>query len=151
MQHKGGGNTEETMVMLLRQNDQQSFFQLYDHYAPLISGIIKSIIDNKENAENVLKAIFEQLWSNKRNFDTSKETMFSWIYTLTTKIALRSRKLRGENASITPDQEEKIALELILVHGYSFHEITDQLNLSPDHLRSSIRTALKTYQTSPPQ
>lgn len=147
MGYTSSGNTEEAMILLLRQNDQQSFFKFYDHYAPLIFGIIKSIVEGKENAENVFQNCFEQLWKNKSNFNASQESIFSWIYKLTKELLLQSRA----PYSFTTAQEEKLALELIIVHGYSFYEISSQMNIPVDNLKSKIRTALQTGQNSSPQ
>ena len=138
------------MIALLDRNDQQSFGALYEYYAPLLFGIVKSIIEDKGNAETVLQQCFGEIWARRRGFDPAKESLFTWMYKITKDIAVRSRVSAPDiTADAQKEPDGKLALELIMIHGLSYQEAAAKLNVSVETLKFKIRSALqKTPQTS---
>ena len=70
-------DSEQTLVKLMRQGNQQAFGKLYDKYAPLLMGLIIRLVGDKKTAEDVLQQVFNKIWENKAVSDFSKERLFS--------------------------------------------------------------------------
>ena len=48
--------SEDELVLLLRQKDQQAFAYLYDNYAPALNGVIYRMVEEKQLAEDMIIA-----------------------------------------------------------------------------------------------
>ena len=70
-------DTEQSLVILMQQGNQQAFGKLYDKYAPMLMGLIIRLVGDKKTAEDVLQQVFNKIWENKTVFDFSKERLFS--------------------------------------------------------------------------
>ena len=46
--------SEEELVMMLQNKDQQAFSYLYDNYSAALNGIIYRLVENRELADDIL-------------------------------------------------------------------------------------------------
>jgi RNA polymerase sigma-70 factor (ECF subfamily) len=72
------------MVALLRRiagGDRDAFGLFYDAYAPLAFGLIRRIVGNAAEAEEVLQEVFLELWGAAHSFDPSRGTPEAWVVT----------------------------------------------------------------------
>ena len=67
-------DTEQSLVILMQQGNQQVFGRLFDKYAPMLMGLIIKLVGDKKTAEDVLQQVFHKLWDNKTLFDFFKGT-----------------------------------------------------------------------------
>ena len=84
---------QELVVLLLQQNDQ-AFSYLYDNYSPALFGIINQIVPDKELASDVLQDVFINIWRRIRSYDQTKGRLFTWMLNIARNAAidkLRSR------------------------------------------------------------
>lgn len=79
----GAKYTEEELIHLLQQKDQQAFSYLYDNYAPALNGVIVRMVETKELSEDILQEVFVKIWNNFTNYDKSKGRLFTWMVNLT--------------------------------------------------------------------
>lgn len=80
----------------IKNNDGNSFTQLYEKYYNLVYGIVFSILKNKENSEDVSQIIFSKIYElSKEKLPENYEA--SWIYKVSKNEALQYiRKQRSE-------------------------------------------------------
>lgn len=71
--------TETEFVDLLQSGKQEQFAQLYDAYSATLFGIIKRIIPDAEQAEDVLQDSFIKIWEKRDSYDPSKGSIFTWM------------------------------------------------------------------------
>jgi len=56
--------------------------QLYDRYRLILFGVLIRILNNREEAEDVLQEVFLQVWRRAADFDATRGRPFTWLVTL---------------------------------------------------------------------
>jgi RNA polymerase sigma-70 factor, ECF subfamily len=56
--------------------------QLYDRYRLILFGVLIRILNNREEAEDVLQEVFLQVWRRAADFDPNRGRPFTWLVTL---------------------------------------------------------------------
>lgn len=70
---------EETLVSMLSEKNPEGMEILYDNYAPALYGVIHRIIQEDEPAADVLKETFLKIWTQFRQYDPAKGSLFTWM------------------------------------------------------------------------
>lgn len=99
--------SEQEIISLLLNQDEQGFNYLYDNYAAAIYGMICRVVAEKEYANEVLQDVFVKIWKNIKQFDAEKGRLYTWMINLARNTAIdyiRSKGFQNEqkNQSI-PD------------------------------------------------
>ena len=87
--------SEEELVLLLKQKDQQAFSYLYDNYAPALNGVIYRMVEEKQLAEDILQEAFVKIWNNFPSYDSSKGRLFTWLLNLTKNLTIDTLRSKG--------------------------------------------------------
>lgn len=77
---------QDNDVELLRavaSQDEAALAQLYDRYRVILFGLLMRILNNREEAEDVLQEVFLQVWRRAADFDENRGRPFTWLVTLT--------------------------------------------------------------------
>jgi RNA polymerase sigma-70 factor (ECF subfamily) len=72
----------ETLLERVAQGDQRAFAQLYDLVAARVLGLVKRILIDHAQSEEVTQEIFLELWQTAPRFDPNKGGATSWILTM---------------------------------------------------------------------
>ena len=164
--------TEEELVSLLKQKDQQAFSYLYYNYSAALYGIILRILkQEEETSQDVLQESFVKIWKNLEHYDRSKGTLFTWMLNITRNSAidkLRSMKrvtIQSIDDNVyavdkehyhtgTEDKigvkavlnnlkpEHKIIIDIAYFGGYTQEEISEKLNMPLGTVKTRARAAL---------
>ncbi|WP_162238886.1 sigma factor [Microbacterium sp. Leaf320] len=70
---------EADLMMHIASGSQTAFAQLYDLTCTRIFGLILSVIDARESAEEVLEDTYVHVWAHAREFATYRGTASAWI------------------------------------------------------------------------
>ena len=62
--------------------DEAALAQLYDRYRVIVFGLLMRILNNREEAEDVLQEVFLQVWRKAGDFDEVRGRPFTWLVTL---------------------------------------------------------------------
>jgi RNA polymerase sigma-70 factor (ECF subfamily) len=76
---------QEIDVQLLKAiaaKDEAALAQLYDRYRVILFGLLMRILNNREEAEDVLQEVFLQVWRKAADFDENRGRPFTWLVTL---------------------------------------------------------------------
>jgi len=76
---------QENDVELLKAiaaRDEAALAQLYDRYRTILVGLLMRILNNREEAEDVLQETFLQVWRKAADFDESRGRPFTWLVTV---------------------------------------------------------------------
>ena len=76
---------QENDVALLKAiaaRDEVALAQLYDRYRAILFGLLMRILNNREEAEDVLQEVFLQVWRKAADFDENRGRPFTWLVTL---------------------------------------------------------------------
>ena len=75
--------------------DRPAFSQLYDRYAGVLYSTILRILNNHEEASDVLQEVFLQIWDKAPAYDPALGKPFNWALTMTRNKAIdRLRSLQ---------------------------------------------------------
>jgi RNA polymerase sigma-70 factor, ECF subfamily len=78
-------SAQESDVLLLKAiaaRDEAALAQLYDGYRAILFGLLMRILNNREEAEDVLQEVFLQVWRKAADFDEKRGRPFTWLVTL---------------------------------------------------------------------
>ncbi len=81
------------LLKAIAAKDDDALGQLYDRYRLILFGVLMRILNNREEAEDVLQEVFLQVWRRAADYDQNRGRPFTWLVTLA-----RSRgidRLRG--------------------------------------------------------
>jgi RNA polymerase sigma-70 factor (ECF subfamily) len=67
------------LIRRMAGGDRHAFGAFYDTFAPLAFGLIRRIVRNAAEAEDVLQEVFLELWASAHTFDPARGTPEAWI------------------------------------------------------------------------
>ena len=56
--------TQEEVLALISKKDDRAYTYLYDMYSKSLFSVIKNLINDREEAEDVLQEVFIKIWKN---------------------------------------------------------------------------------------
>lgn len=71
----------ELLKAIVRQ-DETALAELYDRYRVILFGLLIRILNNRDEAEDVLQEVFLQVWRQAKDFDENRGRPFTWLVTL---------------------------------------------------------------------
>ncbi|WP_460967832.1 RNA polymerase sigma factor [Spirosoma migulaei] len=102
---------EVQFVTALQQKRSSDFSLLYNAYAPALFGVLFRLVNDREQAEDLLQDVFIKIWSNSHQYDPTQGRLFTWLLTITRNVAmdqLRARKVQLKAATYLLEQSERI-------------------------------------------
>ena len=157
----------EAAIRRMTLGDDSGLAELYDRYAPLVTGLALRILRDPADAQDVLQAVFLQAWLQADRYDASRGAPEAWLCTITRTRALdqlRRRvglRERPETANVhhmaTPSTVERLAvqralselsplqrhaLELAYYEGLTQSEIATRLGEPLGTIKTRIRDAM---------
>lgn len=70
------------LLKALAARDEAALVRLYDRYRVILFGLLMRILNNREEAEDVLQETFLQVWRRAADFDENRGRPFTWLVTL---------------------------------------------------------------------
>ena len=70
------------LLKAVARKDESALGRLYDQYRAVLFGLILRILNNREEAEDVLQDVFIQVWRRAADFDENRGRPFTWLVTL---------------------------------------------------------------------
>lgn len=70
------------LLKAIAAHDEAALAQLYDRYRVILFGLLMRILNNREEAEDVLQEVFLQVWRRAADFDQNRGRPFTWLVTL---------------------------------------------------------------------
>ena len=75
-------NDDVELIKAIAARDEVALAQLYDRYRVILFGLLMRILNNREEAEDVLQEVFLQVWRKAAEFDENRGRPFTWLVTL---------------------------------------------------------------------
>ena len=70
------------LLKAIAEHDELALAKLYDRYRVIVFGLLMRILNNREEAEDVLQEVFLQVWRKAGDFDENRGRPFTWLVTL---------------------------------------------------------------------
>lgn len=86
------------------RGDQGAFAELYDELAPLLHGVIRKVVRDPAQSEEVTQEAFVELWRLAPRYDATRGSVRSWAATLAHRRAID--RVRSEQAARDRSERE---------------------------------------------
>ena len=81
-------STLEELLGLVATGDQQAFASLYDLVAPRVLGLIRKVLVDHAQSEEVTQEVFLEIWQNATRFEPGRGAARTWIMTMAHRRAI---------------------------------------------------------------
>ena len=102
---------DNDLLRAVARGDESALAAIYDRYRLILFGLILRILNDRQDAEDVLQEVFLQVWRRAGDFDEARGRAFTWLVTIARSRALDrlraagSRARRAEEAAQEPADE----------------------------------------------
>lgn len=93
-------------MLRVASGDEGAFEELYDAVSPQVFGLIRRIIRDEAQSEEVTQEVFVEAWQQATRFDPARGKALSWLLTLAHRRAVD--RVRASQASRDRDLREGI-------------------------------------------
>jgi RNA polymerase sigma-70 factor, ECF subfamily len=109
----------ELILAEVAKGDDAAFRAVYDQAAPAVLGIVRRVLRDPAQSEEVMQEVLLEIWRTASRFDPSAGSATAWILTLAHRRAVdrvrseqraAERELRAATASIAYDEVSDAAL-----------------------------------------
>ncbi|WP_162942046.1 sigma-70 family RNA polymerase sigma factor [Desertimonas flava] len=76
--------------------DQAAFADLYDLLAPTVYGVVRRVVRDQAQSEEVTQEVFVEVWRTASRFDVGRGSVRSWVVTIAHRRAVD--RVRSEQA-----------------------------------------------------
>ncbi|WP_291043819.1 sigma-70 family RNA polymerase sigma factor [Herbiconiux sp.] len=118
----------EELLHAVSTGDQSSFSELYDRTAPRVLGLVKRVLVDHAQSEEVTQEIFLEIWRTATKFESARGSAMSWILTMTHRRAVD----RVRSSQSGHDRDERIGLRDI---EPAFDHVSESVEIRIEHER----------------
>ncbi|MFC5456679.1 RNA polymerase sigma factor [Prosthecobacter fluviatilis] len=87
--------SDEDLLQRAGRGDSRAFDQLYDRMAPRLFGLLRQMLHDEREAEDVLQDGFVLLWERASTFDAERSKAFTWAVMLFRHKAIDRMRMLG--------------------------------------------------------
>jgi len=112
--------TLDDLLLRVARGDTPAFETLYDQMANVVFGVIRRVLRDPAQSEEVAQEVLVEVWRTATRFDPDKGGAATWILTMAHRRAID----RVRSAQAAHDREERVALR---DHVPAFDEVAEQV------------------------
>ncbi len=120
--------TSEDLLGRVASGDQQAFAELYDRTASRVFGLVKRLLRDHAQSEEVTQEIFLEIWQTAPRYDPGKGGAMSWMLTMTHRRAID--RVRASQAS--RDRDVRIGIR---DHAPAFDSVAEHAEIQLESAR----------------
>lgn len=121
------------LMSAIARGDEAAFGELYDRMARLVYGVVRKVVRDPSQSQEVTQEIFVEAWRTATRFEAHRGSPRTWILTMAHRRAID--RVRSEQAS--RDRTERIGHRERM---RAFDEVAEQVETRFEH--QQVRTAL---------
>ena len=126
-------STEDLLVRVAR-GDQAAFATLYDRVGSQVFGLVRRVLRDPSQSEEVTQEVLLEVWRNATRFDAGRGSATAWIMTMAHRRAVD--RVRSEQSS--RDRDERAGIRDRATRGYD--EVVEEVEARLEH--EQVRQAL---------
>ncbi len=97
--------TPEQLLILVARGDRAAFDRLYDRVANAVYGLVRKVLRDAAQSEEVTQEVLVELWRTASSFDPARGSATTWVMTLAHRRAVD----RVRSAQASSDRDVKAA------------------------------------------
>ena len=130
--------TDEDLLQRAGRGETRAFEQLYDALAPRLFGLLRQMLPEEREAEDMLQDSFMQMWEKAPAFDPERSRALPWAAAICRQKALERMRVLGRRTRLV----ESSVLQQVTLDGPP-HAGTDELAEGQGQQRAAVvRAAL---------
>lgn len=98
--------TQQDLLERVANGDQSAFSALYDQISPRVFGLIKRLLRDHSQSEEVTQEVFLEIWQTATRFDPNKGAAATWILTMAHRRAVD----RVRSSQSSRDRDTRIGI-----------------------------------------
>lgn len=120
--------SKEELLTRVARGDQAAFGELYDQVAPRVLGLVKRLLIDHSQSEEVTQEIFLEIWQTASRYEASRGGALTWIMTMTHRRAVD--RIRASQAG--RDRDTKIGIRDLEVE---YDHVAETVEVRIEHER----------------
>lgn len=105
-----GRDSDESILHQVAQGDERALSRLYDRFAPPLLGLLRQMLGDEHEAEDVLQEGFVYLWNKAATYDAAKSKAFTWTVMIFRHKAIDRLRARGRRTRLDEQAAEEAGL-----------------------------------------
>lgn len=126
-------DTDEELLVAASRGDQQAYAVLYDRFAGQVYGLIRRVLRDPAQSEEVAQEVLVEVWRTATRFDQNRGSASAWIMTMAHRRAID--RVRSEQAS--RNRDARVGLR---DQQREFDEVAEEVETRFEH--EQVRQAL---------
>lgn len=129
----GASPGEEQLLVAVARGDQAAFGDLYDRMAGIVHGVVRKVVRDPAQSEEVTQEVLVEVWRTAVRFDPEKGSARTWVLTMAHRRAID--RVRSEQSS--RDRTERVGHR---DQVRAFDEVAEEVEVRSEH--DQVRQAL---------
>lgn len=130
----GVPETTEELLVRVGAGDQRAFGEFYDRVSPRLLGLVRRLLIDHAQAEEVTQEVFLEIWQSAGQFDPNKGAATTWALTMARRRAID----RIRSAQASRDRDTRIGIR---DYESAYDEVSETVELRVEHER--VEKAMK--------
>lgn len=139
---------DASLVREISEGNQEAVAELYDRYAPMLLGLARKVLQDRDDAEEVVQEAFVHVWNRGDSYDPGRSSVATWLVLVTRSRAidrLRSRNVAQRTRAAVrshggPEHASAEGAARVL-HGERRQRVRAELDRIPDEQRQVLELA----------
>ncbi|MER3386383.1 sigma-70 family RNA polymerase sigma factor [Microcella pacifica] len=110
------------------QGDQRAFSELYDLITPRMLGLVRHVLKDHAQSEEVVQEVLLEIWQTAPRFDPNKGKAVTWMLTMAHRRAID----RVRSAQSSRDRDTKIGIRDL---GREYDSVAENVEIRIEHER----------------
>jgi RNA polymerase sigma-70 factor (ECF subfamily) len=120
--------SSDELLASVAKGDQNAFASLYDQMAPRVLGLVRRLLRDHAQSEEVTQEIFLEIWETATRYDSRKGGASTWIMTMAHRRAVD--RVRASQAS--RNRDTKIGIR---DYDAAYDNVADTVHVRIEHER----------------